>query len=500
MHKTNWIRIQTNFFGARCPGNSKTDLMKPSVILFLLFITNSFLSFTQVLSTDNAKQNVKVFNIIDYGAVGDGLSLNTEAINKAIYECSEAGGGTVLIPAGRFLTGTVQLKSNITLFLDKDASIMATDDKSQFKGADVKPEDEDEPIGIGTNSMSYWTRAIVLLEKVENVTISGTGTIDGMVLVPRPHREIHGIMVTESKNIVISDITVTRAGDWSIVGFYVEDFKVSNVTVTDGYDGIHVRSGKKLVFENCKLYSRDDAIAGGYWVDALITDCTLNSACNGIRIVLPTINLEIRNCYIVGPGVFGHNRGPVDNPWITSTLTGIILQPGAWGKGTGILDNIYIHDIIIKDVQTALTFVLNEGNTARDILVENVVATGISHNACSVEAWPAESKYEYVKFKNVSVSYQITDPDLLKVKNFERPRTESRPLPFWGFYVRNVKNIEFENVKLDFKGEEVRSVMGFDNVESVKLKNVHYKKVEGIQSLIYSDSTKMRITGSAAFK
>ena len=352
-----------------------------------------------VPSIDPAKQDVKVFNIKDYGAVGDGRFLNTEAINKAITACSEAGGGTVLIPAGRFLTGTVQLKSNITLFLDKNATLMATDDKSQFKGADVKPEDEDEPIGIGTNSMSYWTRAIILLEKVENVTITGTGTIDGMVLVPVPHREIHGIMATESKNIVISDITVTRAGDWSIVGFYVEDYKVSNVTVTDGYDGIHVRSGKRLLFENCKLYSRDDAIAGGYWVDALITDCTLNSACNGIRIVLPVINLEIRNCYIVGPGVFGHNRGPADNPWITSTLTGIIVQPGAWARGPGILDKIYIHDIIIKDVQTALTFVLNEANTAKDIFVENVTAAGISRNACSVEAWPSESKFEHIKIQ-----------------------------------------------------------------------------------------------------
>ena len=453
-----------------------------------------------MLSNDHAIQNAKVFNIIDYGAVGDGQFLNTDAINKAIEACSSAGGGTVLIPAGRFLTGTVQLKSNITLFLGRDATIMATDDKSQFIGADVKPEDKDEPIGIGTTNMNNWTRAIILLEKVENVTITGTGTIDGMVLVPKPHREIHGIMATESKNIVISDIRVARAGDWSIVGFYVENFEVRNVTVTDGYDGIHVRSGKKLAFENCKLYCRDDAIAGGYWEDALIADCTLNSSCNGIRIVLPTINLEIRNCYIVGPGVFGHNRGPADNPWITSTLTGIIMQPGAWGKGAGKVDNIYIHDIIIKDVQTALTFVLNEGNTARNILVENVIATGITHNACSVEAWPAESKFEDIKFKNVSVSYNITDPDLLKVKNFERPRTESRPLPYWGFYVRNVKDIEFENVKLDFKGEEVRSVIGFDNVESVKLKNVYYKKVEGIQPIVYSDNTKMRITHSAAFK
>lgn len=446
------------------------------------------------LQENKSGNTVKVYNIKDYGAVGDGKTLSTEAINNAIIACSKAGGGTVLVPAGRFLTGTVKLKSNITLFLDQNATIMATDDKSQFVGADVRPEDPDQPIGIGTNSMSHWTRAIILLEKVENVTITGTGTIDGMVVVPVPQREIHGIMATESKNIIISDITLTRAGDWSIVGFYVDGYRVSNVTVTDGYDGIHVRQGKNLLFENCKVYSRDDAIAGGYWENALITNCTLNSSCNGIRIVLPTINLEIKDCYIVGPGVFGHFRGTPDKPLINNLLTGIIFQPGAWAKGPGKSANIHIHDIKIKDASTALTFVLNEGNTAKDILVENVTASGITKNACSVEAWPEGSSYENVRFKNISVSYNVTDPNFIKVKYFERPRTESRPLPYWGFYIRNVKNIEFEDVKLDYAGTlENRPVMGFDNVGSVLLKNVTYKKVSGVDPLKYNPNTKVKL-------
>jgi len=121
-------------------GNSRIGFMKPSIIILLFLITNSFPDFAQAQSNAIAKEDVKVFNIIDYGAVGDGKSLNTEPINKAINDCSEAGGGKVVVPAGRFLTGTVQLKNNVTLFLDKDATLMATGDKSQFKGADVKPE------------------------------------------------------------------------------------------------------------------------------------------------------------------------------------------------------------------------------------------------------------------------------------------------------------------------------------------------------------------------
>jgi polygalacturonase len=474
--------------------------MKTAGVLFLLFLANFILVSGQEPSADNAKRNVKVFNIKDYGAVGDGLVLNTESINKTINACAETGGGTVLVPAGRFLTGTVQLKSNITLFLDKDATIMATDDLSQFKGANVKEEDPDRPINITHKTITQWTRALILLEKVENVTITGAGTIDGM-LIPKPSRAIHGIMATESKNISISEIRVTRAGDWSIVGLYVDGFKISNLTVADGYDGIHVRRGKNILIENCKLYSRDDAIAGGYWENALISNCTLNSSCNGIRIILPVTDLEIKECDIIGPGVFGHYRGSPDNPWITKLLTGIIFQPGAWGIGKGKSDNIYIHNIKIKDALTALTFVLNEGNTADRIRIENIIATGITNNACSVEAWPEGSTYENVKFKNVSVAYNITNPAFMNVKNFTRPRTESRPLPYWGFYVKNVKNIEFENVTLDYAGTaENRPLMGFDGVGNVLLKNVKYRNVNGVQPFIYPAGTKVKFIKTAPLK
>jgi hypothetical protein len=473
--------------------------MNSRIVIFLLLMANSFFGLAQTTATGNPTdvKNGKIFNIKDYGAVGDGKMLNTDAISKTISACLAAGGGTVLVPAGIFLTGTVQLKSNMTLYLDNDATLLATDDLKQFKGSNLRPQDPEQPININTKDIFAWTSALVLVDNAENVTITGKGIIDG-ALVPKPARHIHGIMVAGSKNVVISNIRVTRAGNWSIVGLYVEDFKVSGVTVTDGYDGIHVRQGKNMVFENCKLYSRDDAIAGGYWENVLITDCLLNSSCNGIRLVLPATNLEIRTCDIVGPGVFGHYRGSVYNPWVTNLLTGIILQPGAWGKGKGPLDNVYIHDIKIKDAQTAFTCVLNEGNSAHGIRVENLVATGIFNNACSLEAWAPGSSYENITFKNVAISYKIASPNFVKVKSFDRPRTESRPVPYWGFYLKGVKNIAFENVKLDYDGAEERPLMGFDNVESVLLKNVSYKKVAGVDPIKNNSNAKVKFVNFKA--
>lgn len=470
----------------------------------MLFVANSFPGFAQVSPNGLSKNNtVKVFNIKDYGAVGDGQALNTDAINKAIIACANDGGGTVFVPAGNFVTGTILLKSNITLNLDPDAHIIGTTDLNQYKSYTLRKQDPNEPINITVRDSSVWTRALVLLDKVHDVAITGTGTIDGAAVVDKKGEEgrrgPHGIFIAESKNISISNIRVTRAGNYNIIGLYVEGIKLTGITIVQGSDGIHIRKGKNILIDNCKFYTGDDAIAGGYWENAVISNCLINSSCNDIRVILPATNLEIKNCEIFGPGVFGHPRGTPINPLVTRTLTGVILQPGAWGLGTGKLANIYIHNIHIRDVQTAMTLVLNTGNQGQCIRVEDVIATGITNNAMSVEAWPKGSTFDNVKFKNVTISYNILSPEILKTKDFSRLRTESRPVPYWGFYARNVKNIVLENVKFNYSGAEIRPVMGFDMVGTVLLKNVKYKRVVGVEPLKYAKGTKVSTVNSGSF-
>lgn len=470
----------------------------------LLLLANIMFCFTGYSQTLNKAIDSKIFNIKDYGAVGDGTTLNTEAINNAITDCSVAGGGTVLVPAGRYISGTVLLKSKVTLFLENDATITGTTDLNLYKSYKLTAKDPEHPINISLKNSMIWCRALVLLENVNNVTITGSGTIDCSSLTDKQGEEgrrgPHGIFIGDSKNITISGIRVTKAGNYNIICLYVEDVKFTNLTITEGYDGIHIRNGKNMLIENCKFFTRDDAIAGGYWTNMLITDCLINSSCNGIRLILPATNLEVKTCEIFGPGIFGHLRGSVNNPYVTNSLTGIILQPGAWGAGPGRLDNVYIHDIRIRDMQTALTFLLNKGNNAGKITVENVNATGIYHNACSVEAWSTDSKFENVKFKDISISYCINDEQLLKVTDFAQPRTESRLLPYWGFYARNVKNIEFVNATLNYMGKETRPVMGFDEVENVTFNNLRHKEVTGVEPIKYSEKTHLENINPVIFK
>jgi len=456
-----------------------------SILLFQLFLTGYQLYSQNFQRTNHPEE--RIFNILDYGAVGDGITLNTDAINRTIEACFKAGGGRVIIPEGNFLTGTILLKSNIILMLEENSTIMGAPDLSQYKSYVQVPGEKDHLSKVNLPDRLSWHQALVLMDHVENIIITGTGTIDGCNLTnpqgEEGRRGPHGILVADSKNISISKIRVSRAGNYNILGYYIEDMEFSNLIFTEGYDGIHIRKGKNITIDNCKFYTRDDAIAGGYWEKIFINECIINSSCNGIRLIMPASDLEISNCYFSGPGVFGHQRGRPVHPFVTNSLTAIILQPGAWGLAQGDLEDIYIHDIKIKDLNTALMFLLNEGNQGNGILAERIVATGINLSACSVEAWNEESTFSNIRFKDISISYLgRNNPEYKEIK-IVRPRTESRMLPCWGWYVRNVKNIEFENIRLTYTGVEDRPVMRFENVDSVLFKNLEFKPVPDIEQI-----------------
>src|SRR3954468_24678062 len=126
-------------------------------------------AFTLLMPTRAAMAADKVIDAAAAGAVGDGTTLNTESIQKAIDDCAAGGGGTVLFPAGRYLTGTIQIKSNVTLRIDEQATLLGSTAVADYRNLDPFIDGSGNPMG----------HALIVAIDADHVGIEGAGTIDG---------------------------------------------------------------------------------------------------------------------------------------------------------------------------------------------------------------------------------------------------------------------------------------------------------------------------------
>lgn len=424
-------------------------------------------------------------NIKKYGAKGDGKTLNTLAINNAIEACAVQGGGTVIIPSGTFLSGTVHLKSHVSLYLEKDAVIKGCSDLNLYQ-----PYIPSKEMNKYDNAHKFkWNRALILGVGINDVTITGEGVIDGDHVFDAEGEENmrgpHTIVIGESRNFTLSNLAINHAANYAFMAYEIENAVFQNLVFYEGWDGIHIRGGKNMMIRNCAFYTGDDAIAGGYWENMVITDCYINSSCNGIRMIMPATGLEIGHCTFEGPGKFPHRTSKELNR--KNMLSAILLQPGGWGVAPGKMEKVYIHDIVMSDLDNPFMFILNQENEGDDILVEGVKATGINKSACSVESWKG-GMFGAVTFRDIEIEY--VGHNNLELKNLTagQPHVDSRELPCWGWFARNVKQLTFEHVNIRYSGTEVRPAFCFDNVGEVILDRVEYQSVPGTEDIITHNS------------
>lgn len=293
-----------------------------------------------------------IINILDCGAVADGKTSCTSAISEAVKKCSEAGGGTVFVPAGKYLTGPVFLASNINLNLEAGATLLFSDNMEEYPVVTSRWE------GVKRECFA----SLINADNCENVSITGRGTLDGQgrywwslfkdkkayyekYTYPRPKM----IAPYGCKNVLIQGVTLTNSPSWTINTILCDNVTIDNVTINNPYDspntdGIDPESCSNIHISNCHIDVGDDCIA----IKAGTEDTAERVPCK---------NITITNCTMVhghGGVVIGSEMsGSVENVAIsncvfTNTDRGIRLKSRRY-RG-GVVQDIKVDNVIMENV------------------------------------------------------------------------------------------------------------------------------------------------------
>lgn len=464
--------------------------MKKAFLLFLVVVLD-------VMNTAVAQRS---YNIADFGAQGNGVTLNTRCIQAAIDSAATAGGGRVIVPQGRFVCGSIYLKSGVTLHLEKGAVLLGS-----------------------TNPFDYvkdpYCRlmAFVFAVKQHDIAVTGEGTIDGrgfevanaavnavhLGLLQDPLKydrcnetnRPQNIHFRECENIVVRGITLKDPANWCqeydrCRNLTIEDIKVDAKCYWNN-DGLDVVDCQDVVIRNCYIDASDDAYCfkshsvDGLSENVVVEDCVGRSSANGIKFGTLTRgtfrhfrfkNITIKDTYrsaVTIASVDGGHVEDIEIDGLRSLHTGnpIFLRFSPRNHGTV---EPCVKDIVIRNMYAEVPFEKPDAGYSYEGPVEdqprNISPSSImgtpQHRIQNVVLENIEIRYPGRADSNYA--YRSTSPEsLTSLPEWEKRYPEFsmwKELPAWGFYIRHADNITFRNVKLVVEGQDFRPCIVADDV------------------------------------
>ncbi|MFD1258606.1 glycoside hydrolase family 28 protein [Mucilaginibacter terrae] len=390
----------------------------------------------------------KAFWVNNYAAVNDGKTLNTKAIQQAIDKCAAAGGGIVKFKPGKYLTGSLFIKSNVNLQLDEGAELLGSQHIEDY------PEIDSRIAGIEMK----WPAALLNISGASNAAITGKGLVNAQGkpfwdlywnmrkeyepkglrwIVDYDAKRPRTLLVANSNNITIKDITLQQAGFWTVQLLYSNQVTVDGIIIrnnVDGHgpstDGIDVDSSTRILIQNCDIDCNDDNFclkAGRDW--------------DGLRVNKPTEYVVIRNC------VAGAGAGLLTIGSETSGGIKHVFATDLTGKGTS-------NGLNIKSATT-------RGGTVEDIHFQNITMNGVGTVFQITMNW--NPSYSYSKLPD-GYTESTLPPHWKKMLTKVEP--ESRGLPHF-------KDIYISNIRVTGAKKAVNAI-GLDNsvLENFQFNNV----------------------------
>lgn len=453
--------------------------------------------------------NAVSYNITDFGAVS-GKFLNTDYIQAAIDSCHRMGGGKVIIPVGKFCTGTLYLRSNVFLELMPGAILQGSDNPLDYSDYDISAY---KKIGTIAQRESYVStvKSLIIADNVHNVGICGEGAINGagsssvfqlgMNKAGRPKN----ICFLNSSHIRLSGVTISNAAEIVVslsgcVDVVLERLHIKSL-VNWNNDGLDI-DAKNVLVSDCIIESEDDALclkseyADRLCENIVVQNCIVSSICNGIKLGTGSRggfrNITVTNCVInrTDENGFRHWDMPSDvvlNPNLASVNTGIVVM----GVDGGIVEDIKFSNIIMNDVLSP--FFIRVGKRAvnaagKPSVMKNITLSNIQANVRSVIpsviAGIDDSRIENIHLSDICIHIPIAvnkkrmkDYPVLVVENAkgypENRITFGTKIPFSTFYLKNIDGVFFRGIHVYHSAGEVRKPFGIEKVDNIFMNDIY---------------------------
>ena len=450
---------------------TRIDHRSGPMLVLALLVASVVLEPTTVASAESLPAS-GVFDVRKFGAVGDGVALDTLAIQKAVDACADAGGGTVWLQGGTFLSGTIRLKSNVTLHVEAGATLLGSTNLADYP--DITPE-------IIYLYRERFTRYLIYAERAENIGLSGRGVIDGQgEHFPARKDDDKGrpyiLRFSECRNVRVENLTFHNSARWLSHYLACDNVTISGITIDsrirENRDGIDVDSCQDVRISDCRIVTGDDAIVLKATTDrpcrrVTITNCVLSSMASALKMGTESNggfeDIAISNCVVHDTGYSGIAVEMVDG---------------------GVLDRVTVSNVTMRDVKVPIFIRL--GNRARpipklpppgmgslrNVIITGVQASGVSETGCSITGIPG-FPVENVTLDNIRIEFEGSGTR----KDAEREipeRIDAYPsgkmfgtLPAYGFFCRHAKNLRLHNIDLSFEEADQRPAIVCDDVEDL---------------------------------
>lgn len=447
----------------------------------------------------DALKGARVYNIRDYNAKGDGTTLDTAAVQAAIDDCFRDGGGTVLVPAGTYQIGTIELKSNVTLHIAASGTLLGTTDGKQYHAIDAIQLRGDSTLGDGNWALIYAVEAT-------NVTIEGNGLIDGQGIqfhaaergqtppagIGGNQRPYH-LLFHKCEHLRVRDIRLWRCAYHSIrviqsKHVWMDGLHIYN-RVNGNNDGFHFISCEHVAVSNCTVQCQDDACAlFGSCKNVTVTNSYFSTRWSVFRFGGGQAeNITVSNC--VMQQVFGcpfKFHGSAGTRYENMTFSNIVLQEvtGPIGISVGAGQRLggetaqnglppgIIRNISFSNIHGTVT--TNPGPLP-DFPFQSAAGgyrPGEGHSAIVLNAIQG-AILENITFDNVHLTFggggTAEDAARRELPEVAGEYFMLGPIPAYGLYARNAKAVTLQNVRFQVASQDVRPAVVFDRVEDVAI-------------------------------